>query len=91
MLSASELGFSTRTAGDIPAWVEAKGSLRIWTLENAKTATLRAHSVNVLVKIREQSSLLVGEIVEVEPNAHSKLAGVRVGELIVFSTDHILA
>lgn len=89
MLSARELGFSIRERGDLPEWVTETASLRIWSLEDAKTVALRARSVNVLVKIREQSSLFVGEIVGVEPSAPRELHSVRVGELIVFTKAHI--
>ena len=89
MLSATELRFSTRERGDLPAWILEKKSLRMWSLADAKTVTLRAGSVNVLVKVREQSSLFVGEIVEVEPGAPRELQRVRVGELIVFTKAHI--
>ena len=89
MLSAAQLGFSTRERGDLPAWISETASLRLWSLAEAKTVTLRARSVNVLVKVREQSSLFVGEIVGVEPSAPRELPSMRVGELIVFSKSHI--
>ena len=89
MFSATELGFSIRERRDLPAWITETTSLRIWSLADAKTVTLRARSVNVFVKVREQGSLFVGEIVGMEPSAPRKLQGLRVGELIVFTKAHI--
>jgi hypothetical protein len=92
MLSATELRFSTRQRGDLPAWVsslEPRQRLRIWTPADAKSVTLRLGSENVLVQVRERSSLFVGEISGFEPSARVELQGMRVGDLIVFNQAHI--
>jgi len=93
MLSASELNFSTRQAGDLPRWIssprDAK-SLRIWRLPDAKTVILRLRHHNVQVRVRELSSVFVGEISGFEPSI-GELEGMRVGDLIVFRQAHIFA
>ena len=89
MLSAAELKFSTRESGGLPAWLTEK-SLRIWPLPEAKTVTLRLKGLEVLVKVRERSSILVGEISGFQPGI-SALAGLHVGDLIVFTHSHIFA
>jgi hypothetical protein len=92
MLSATELRFSTRQRGDLPAWVsnlEPRQALRIWTPADAKSVTLRFGSENVLVQVRERSSLFVGEISGFEPSGGVELQGMRVGDLIVFNQAHI--
>ena len=92
MLSATELRFSTRHRGDLPAWVsnlELRQALRIWTPTDAKRVTLRFGSENVLVQVRERSSLFVGEISGFEPSGGVELHGMRVGDLIVFNQAHI--
>ena len=93
MHSATELKFSTRQGGDLPAWVNnlaPRHRLRIWTLADAKNVTLRLGSENVLVRVREQSNLFVGEIYGFEPSAGIAFRGMSVGDLIVFSEAHIL-
>ena len=93
MLNAAQLKFSVRQAGELPAWISdptVGRSLRIWPLASAKTVTLRLGQQSVFVKVREASSLLVGEIVGVEPG-HTLPAEVRIGELIVFSRSHVFA
>jgi len=92
MLSAAELNFSTRESGDLPAWVAQPPdmSLRIWPWAGAKTVTLRLRAHNVLVRVRESSSVFVGEIAAFEPTT-AALEGMRVGDLIVFKETHIFA
>jgi len=90
MLSATELNFSTREAGDLPAWITPQKSLRIWALADAKSVTLRLHGHDVLVRVRELSSVLVGEVSGFVPSVVD-LAGMRVGDLIVFKQAHIFA
>ena len=92
MLSAAELNFSTRQSGSLPAWVSnsaPRQPLRLWALADAKSVTLRLRSENVLVRVRERSSLFVGEISGFEPSAGVEFKGVRVGDLIVFKEEHI--
>ena len=92
MLSATELRFSTRQRGDLPAWVakrEPGQHLRIWALTDGKSVTLRFGSGRVLVNVRERSSLFVGEISGFEPSAGVNFQGMSVGDLIVFSETHI--
>jgi hypothetical protein len=92
MLSATELRFSTRQRGDLPAWVSnivPRQSLRIWALADAKSVTLRLGSESVLVGVRERSSLFVGEISGFEPSLGREFQGMRVGDLIVFKEAHI--
>jgi hypothetical protein len=89
MLSATELGFETRRTDELPAWIK-ENSIRIWPLTEAKTLRLRRGAHDVLVLLRERSSVLVGEIASFEPPA-SALAGMHVGDLIVFSHAHVLA
>jgi hypothetical protein len=92
MLSAAELNFSTRQPGGLPAWVSnpaPRQPLRIWPLADAKSVTLRLRGENVLVRVRERSSLFVGEISGFEPSAGVEFQGVRVGDLIVFKEEHI--
>lgn len=89
MLSAAELDFATRETGDLPAWLK-ETAFRIWPWAAAKTLTLRLHGQTVLVKLRERSSILVGEISGFEPNTAAP-GGVHVGDLIVFRPAHIFA
>ncbi len=92
MLSATELRFSTRQGGDLPAWVSnlaPRQPLRIWALADAKSVSLRLGSESVLVRVRERSSLFVGEISGFEPSAGVEFRGMRVGDLIVFNEAHI--
>jgi len=91
MHSAAQLNFSTSQRGDLPAWVSdrARPHLRIWTLADGKSATLRLGSESVLVSVRERSSLFVGEISGFEPGAGAEFRGMRVGDLIVFQQAHI--
>ena len=93
MLSASELNFATREGADLPAWLsdlrDGK-SLRIWRLADAKTVTLRLRNHNVYVRVRELSSVFVGEISGFEPSV-AQFAGMRAGDLIVFRQAHIFA
>jgi hypothetical protein len=94
MLSAAELRFATRQHSDLPAWVSDLGRrqpLRIWTLADAKSVTLRLGSESVRVRVRERSSLFVGEISGFEPTAGVEFQGMRVGDLIVFNQAHIFA
>ena len=90
MLSATELNFSTREASDLPAWITQQKSLRIWALPEAKSVTLRLRSHNVLVRVREVSSVLLGEVSGFVPSVVA-LEGMRVGDLIVFKQAHIFA
>jgi hypothetical protein len=90
MLSATELDFATRTTGELPGWLTQQKSLRIWPLAEAKTVTLRRRGHNVLVRVRELSSVLVGEISGFEPSV-AALDGMYVGDLIVFKPAHIFA
>jgi hypothetical protein len=91
MLSAAQLNFSTFQRGDLPAWVSdrARPHLRIWTLADGKSVTLRLGRQSVLVSVREKSSLFVGEISGFEPSAGAEIQGMRVGDLIVFQRAHI--
>jgi hypothetical protein len=92
MLSATELNFSTRQRGDLPTWVSnpvPRQTLRIWDLPNAKSVTLRLGSESVLVRVRERSSLFVGEISGFEPSVGVEFQGMRIGDLIVFKEEHI--
>jgi hypothetical protein len=92
MLSATELAFSTRQRGDLPAWVSnlaPRQSLHLWSLADAKSVTLRLGSESILVRVRERSSLFVGEISGFEPSAGVAFKGMRVGDLIVFKEAHI--
>ena len=92
MLSATEINFSTRQRGDLPAWVSnpaPRQSLRIWALADAKRVTLRLGSESVQVLVRERSSLFVGEISGFEPSAGVEFRGMRVGDRIVFKEEHI--
>jgi hypothetical protein len=92
MLSATELRFSTRQGGDLPAWVSNRPQrLQIWPLTDAKSVTLRLGSESVLVRVRERSSLFVGEISGFEPSVGVEFQGVRVGDLIVFNEAQIFA
>ena len=90
MLSATELHFSTREASDLPAWITQQKSLRIWALPEAKSVTLRLRSHNVLVRVREVSSVLLGEVSGFVPSVVA-LEGMRVGDLVVFKQAHIFA
>ena len=90
MLSASELDFAVRPAGNLPAWLKLQKSLRIWPLAEAPTVTLRRRGHNVLVRVRELSSVLVGEISGFEPGAQT-LDGMYIGDLIVFKPAHVFA
>ncbi|HXM81698.1 MAG TPA: hypothetical protein VN929_07200 [Burkholderiales bacterium] len=58
-------------------------------MADAKSVTLRLGSESVLVRVRERSSLFVGEISGFEPSAGVEFRGMRVGDLIVFSQAHI--
>ena len=89
MLSAAELNFATRGAGDLPEWL-TESSFRIWPLAEAKTLTLRLRSYDVLVKLRERSGVLLGEVCGFEPSV-AALGAVRIGELIVFKPAHVFA
>ena len=89
MLSASELSFATREARDLPACLK-ESSFRIWPLAEAKTLTLRLRSYAVLVKLRERSGILVGEVCGFEPSI-AALGAVRIGELIIFKPAHVFA
>jgi len=90
MLSAEELRFSTRTAGSLPDWISnPERPLRIWSLAEAKAVKLRSGSENILVRVREQSSLFVGEISGFEPSGGAEFRGLRIGDLIVFRQSHI--
>jgi hypothetical protein len=91
MHGAAQLNFSTFQRGDLPAWVSnrARQPLRIWTLADAKSVTLRLGSESVLVNVRERSSLFVGEISGFEPSAGDEFQGLHVGDLIVFQQAHI--
>ena len=92
MLSATELRFSTGQCGDLPAWVSnpiPRQPLRIWTLADAKSVTLRLGSESVLVRVRERSSLFVGEISGFAPSDGIRFQGMSVGDLIVFKEEHI--
>ena len=86
MLSAAELDFTTREAGDLPEWLK-ESSFRIWPLAEAKTVTLRLRGHDVLVKLRERSSVLVGEISGFEPGTAPR--GLHIGDLIVFRPAHV--
>jgi hypothetical protein len=90
MLSATELNFSTREARDLPAWITQQKSLRIWALADAKSVTLRLRGHDVLVRVREVSSVLLGEVSGFVPSVVG-LEGMRVGDLIVFKQAHIFA
>lgn len=89
MLSAAELNFAIRQAGELPPWLK-ETAFRIWPWADAKTVTLRLREHNVLVKLRERSSVLVGEISGFEPSAAAP-GGVHIGDLIVFKPAHIFA
>lgn len=89
MLSASELSFATRDAGGLPAWLK-ESAFRIWPLAEARTLTLRLGSHEVLVKLRERSGVLVGEVCGFEPSV-AALGAVRIGELIIFKPAHVFA
>ena len=87
MLSAAELNFATREAGELPAWLK-ETAFRIWPWAEAKTVTLRLREHNVLVKLRERSGVLVGEISGFEPNTAAP-GGLHIGDLIVFKPAHV--
>ena len=89
MLSAAELNFATREASELPAWLK-ETSFRIWPWAEAKTVTLLLRGHNVLVKLRERSSVLVGEISGFEPNTAAP-GGLHIGDLIVFKPAHVFA
>jgi hypothetical protein len=92
MLSASELRFSSRQRGELPAWVSngvPGPALRIWALSDAKTVTLLSGGESVLVQVRERSSLFVGEISGFQPSSGMHFQGLHVGDLIVFKEEHI--
>jgi len=89
LLSAAELDFATRETGDLPAWLR-ESSFRIWPWAEAKTVTLRLREHNVVVKLRERSGVLVGEISGFEPNTAAP-RGLHVGDLIVFKRAHVFA
>ncbi len=90
MLSATELNFSTRETGVLPAWITQQKSLRIWALAEAKSVTLRLRGHDVLVRVREVSSVLLGEVSGFVPSV-VELQGMRLGDLIVFKQAHIFA
>jgi hypothetical protein len=46
-------------------------------------------SESVLVRVRERSSLFVGEISGFEPSVGVEFHGMRIGDLIVFKEEHI--
>ena len=87
MLSGAELNFATRNVGDLPDWLK-DSSFRIWPMAEAKTLTLRLRGHDVLVKLRERSGVLVGEVCGFEPGV-AALGAVRIGELIVFKPAHV--
>jgi hypothetical protein len=90
MLSAQQLKFSSREGGTLPAWIaNPPRPLCLWSLSDAKTVALRSENANVYVKVRELSSLFVGEIVGFEPKGTVMPHDVRVGELIIFNKTHI--
>jgi hypothetical protein len=89
LLSAAELNFAIREAGELPAWLK-ETSFRIWPWADAKTVMLRAGGRDVLVKLRERSSVLVGEISGFEPNSAAP-GGLHIGDLIVFKPAHVFA
>ncbi|HYY62257.1 MAG TPA: hypothetical protein VE756_12815 [Burkholderiales bacterium] len=89
MLSAAELNFATCGAGELPEWLR-ESSFRIWPLAEAKTLTLRLRGHGVLVKLRERSGVLVGEVCGFQPSV-AALGAVRIGELIVFKPAHVFA
>jgi hypothetical protein len=89
LLSAAELNFAIREAGDLPAWLK-ESSFRIWPLAEAKTLTLRLRGHDVLVKLRERSGVLVGEISGFAPST-TALDGAHIGDLIVFKPAHVFA
>jgi len=88
LLSAAELDFATREAGDLPAWLK-QSSLRIWSLADAKTVALRLRDHDVLVKLRERSGVLVGEVTGFRPGTAPR--GLRIGDLIIFRPAHVFA
>lgn len=90
MLSASELKFATRQKGELPPWLRPQKGIRIWPLAQAKTVTLRLADHNVLVKLRERSTILLGEVTAFAPAAKD-LPGVHLGDLIVFNEAHVFA
>ena len=89
MLSAAELNFATRNPGELPAWLR-ETLLRIWRPEEAKILILRTRGREVLVKLRERSGVLVGEICGFEPSVAAP-DGLQVGDLIVFRPSHVFA
>ena len=89
MLSATELNFATRDTAALPPWLN-ETALRIWPFAAAPTVVLRLRERNVLVKLRERSGVLVGEICGFEPDS-PPLPGVHAGALIVFKPAHIFA
>jgi hypothetical protein len=89
LLSAAELNCATRDTAALPAWLN-ETALRIWPFAAAPTIVLRLRERDVLVKLRERSGVLVGEICGFEPGG-PPLAGVHAGELIVFKPAHIVA
>ena len=52
---------------------------------------MRLRGENVLVRVRERSSLFVGEISGFEPSVGVEFQGVHVGDLIVFKVEHIFS
>ena len=90
MLSASELKFATRQRGELPGWLRPQKGIRIWPLAQAKTLALRHADRNVVVKLRERSTILLGEVTAFEPAAKD-LNGVHIGDLIVFNETHVFA
>jgi hypothetical protein len=89
LLSAAELNFATREAAGLPAWLK-ETAFRIWPWAEAKTVTLRLRGHDVLVKLRERSSVLVGEICGFAPGTAAP-GGMHIGDLIVFRPAHIFA
>jgi hypothetical protein len=89
LLSAAELDFATRETAGLPAWLR-ESSFRIWPLAEAKTLTLRLRNHDVLVKLRERSGVLVGDVCGFEPSV-AALGAVRPGELIIFKPAHVFA
>jgi len=88
LLSAAELNFAIGEVGELPEWLK-EPSFRIWPLAEAKTVALRLGGHEVLVKLRERSGVLVGEISGFEPNTAA--LGLRIGDLIVFKRAHVFA
>jgi hypothetical protein len=80
------------SAAILPAWVSnlaPRRPFRIWALADAKSVALRLGSESVLVRVREQSSALVGEISSFAPSIGVEFQGMRVGDIIVFKEEHI--